>query len=97
MAGEARMKTLFDVVRAAEMREAKAQISTARGSPSLRNCCMIYAVPHAAKGVLAAILVGPYNTVSDKSFEEYVADLDNPNSWLSLGVEPPRRPVQREA
>ncbi|MBR0749984.1 hypothetical protein JQ582_39350 [Bradyrhizobium japonicum] len=92
------MKTLLDVVRATEMREAKAIITTARGSPRLKDCYMIHAIPGINTNVhLATILVGPYNTVSDKAFDTYLTDLDNPNIWFSVGVEPPRRTVKKEA
>lgn len=38
------MKTLIDVVRATELRAAKALITTARGSPKLKDCCLICAL-----------------------------------------------------
>jgi hypothetical protein len=35
---------------------------------------------------LTGILVGPYHTVDDASFEYYLADLDDPKTWLSTAT-----------
>jgi hypothetical protein len=84
------MKTLIDIVRATEVRGATALITTARGSPKLKDCCLICALPGTDTNVqLTAILVGPDNTVSDEAFDYYLTDLDDPKTWLSSGVEPP--------
>jgi hypothetical protein len=83
------MKTLSDVIRATEMRNAKAIVETARGSPNLTDCLMVMAIPDSdAKIRLTGILVGPDNTVDDPSFDLYLADLDDPKTWLSPGIEP---------
>jgi hypothetical protein len=85
------MKTLFDVVSATEARGAKAIITTARGSPRLKGCFMIKAIPGSdTKVYMTGVSVGPYHTVDDVSFKHYVADLDDPRSWLLVGAEPPR-------
>lgn len=53
---------------------------------------MVYAIPGTDTNVqLWAILIGPSNTVSDRAFDHYLADLDDPKTWLSCGVEPPGR------
>jgi hypothetical protein len=91
------VKTLFDVVSVTEARGAQAIITTARGSPTLKDCLMIMAIPGSDTKVhLTGILVGPYYTVDDASFEYYLADLDDLKTWLSSGVEPPRRPIKKE-
>lgn len=59
---------------------------------------MIYAIPGTGTKVhLTTILVGPYNTVSDKAFDYYLTDLDDPKTWFSSGIEPPRQAVKKEA
>ncbi|MBR0999300.1 MULTISPECIES: hypothetical protein [Bradyrhizobium] len=91
-------KTLIDIVRATEMRGATALIETARGSPKLKDCYLVCALPGTdTKVQLTAILVGPDNTVSDEAFDYYLTDLDDPKTWFSSGVERPRRPVKKEA
>jgi hypothetical protein len=42
------MKTLSEVIRATEMRKAKAIIKMARGSSKLKDCFMIMAIPGSA-------------------------------------------------
>lgn len=92
------MKTLSELIHATEARAAQTVITPARGSPKLEDCLMVYAIPGTDTNVqLTAILVGADNTVSDEAFDHYLADLDDPKTWLSSGVEPPRRMTDRKA
>jgi hypothetical protein len=92
------MKTLQDIVLATEARGAKAVISMMRGSPKLKDCFLISAFSGSGmKGGLAVVMIGPDHTADDASFDYYLADLDDPKTWLSSGVEPPRRAGQEAA
>lgn len=92
------MKTLQDIVLATESRGAKAVISMMRGSPKLKDCFLISAFSASdMKGGLAVVMVGPDHMADEASFEYYLADLDDPKTWLSAGVEPPWLPVRTKA
>lgn len=92
------MKTLQDIVRATEARGAKAVVSMMRGSPKLKDCFLISAFSGSdMKGGLAVVMIGPDHTADDASFDYYLADLDDPKTWLLAGVEPPSLPVMKEA
>ena len=43
------------------------------------------------KGGLAVVMIGPDHTADDASFDYYLADLDDPKTWLSSGVEPVKK------
>ena len=92
------MKTLHDVVRATEARGAKVVVETERGNPKLKDCLVVSAIPGSDTHVqLTGMLVGPESAVDDAAFEYYLADLDDPKTWLSSGVEPPSRLVEKKA
>lgn len=91
------MKTLHDIVCATEARGAKAVITMMRGSPELKDCFLISAVSGSdMKGGLTVLMIGPDHTADDASFDYYLADLDDPKTWFSAGVEPPRLPIKKE-
>jgi hypothetical protein len=69
-----------------------------RGSPKLKDCFLISAFTGSdMKCALTVVMIGPDHTVDDASFDYYLADLDDPKTWLSAGVEPPGSPVKKGA
>lgn len=85
------MKNLHDVIRATQEHGAEAVIEMARGSPKLKDCFVVTAIPFGnVSGSMTTILVDPDHNVDDASFDHFLADLDDPKTWASVGATPPR-------
>lgn len=87
------MKTLRDIIKATETRGATVLIETPNGKFGELGCLTIMAVTRGDHIGLTTTAVGPDLTIDDDNFEYYVADLDDPKTWSSSGVQMPPKGV----
>jgi hypothetical protein len=92
------LKTLLEIVSATEARGAFAITRPGRGALDLKDCFLILAIPRSDTMVcMTGIKVDPQHAIDDASFEQNVAALDDPETWLSVGSESPASSAKKKA